>query len=303
MIRLQESLTLLVLMLVLVVARKPVLRELKVPSLVDIRDNVTLSCRFDLGGDRLYSVKWYKDEFEFYRFMPDNLPPCHHLPVPGVTLLNEAPCNMENVTLTKLTVNSSGVYRCEVSTEAPNFQTVFKNSNMTVIALPLKEPVIEGALSSYSIGDRVQVLCISDRSNPPSELAWFINDVEAERWILNHVSQADEVDATNSLVNSRLLMDDVITRPAVDSQGLHTRTLGLNFTTEKRFFSSRTGKMDLRCTATVGNRTWSQTVTSTLSTLTNLGLAQERLANHSHPTTKITWESAVILLVILTLIS
>ena len=29
-----------------------------------------LECVYDLGGDTLYSVKWYKDNEEFYRYVP-----------------------------------------------------------------------------------------------------------------------------------------------------------------------------------------------------------------------------------------
>ena len=45
-----------------------------------------MTCEFDLGGKGLYSIKWYKDEFEFYRYMPDNRPPVQSFPVPGINL-------------------------------------------------------------------------------------------------------------------------------------------------------------------------------------------------------------------------
>ncbi|XP_068084816.1 uncharacterized protein [Anabrus simplex] len=283
-----------VLVLSFIVARKLVMRELVVPRQVDIRDDVILSCRFDLGGERLYSVKWYKDEFEFYRYMPDNFPPCQSLPVRGVTLLN-ARCNMENVTLTKLTFNSSGMYRCEVSTEAPNFQTVYMNRNMTVIALPRREPMIEGVLSTYTIGDSVRALCTSDKSNPPSQLSWFINGVKAEYWILEQMPTADGKNAMTSLRADPWLQEHDYEALPPDVQGLYTRTLGLNFVTEKRFFIGEPPKMELRCTATVGNRTWSATVTPTLNALTNLGLAQERLGNHGYPVAS-SWGTLLVLL-------
>ena len=37
------------------------------------------------------------------------------------------------VTLNKLRFNNSGNYKCEVSAEGPNFDTVAENSNMTVM--------------------------------------------------------------------------------------------------------------------------------------------------------------------------
>jgi hypothetical protein len=41
--------------------------------------------------------------------------------------------DMSRVTLTNLQFNTSGNYKCEVSTEAPNFETVAQSSNMTVM--------------------------------------------------------------------------------------------------------------------------------------------------------------------------
>lgn len=43
-----------------------------------------LYCRYDLEGDRLYSVKWYKDDEEFYRFMPRIDPEKNVFDRPGV---------------------------------------------------------------------------------------------------------------------------------------------------------------------------------------------------------------------------
>lgn len=33
--------------------------------------SVILACHYDLDSDELYSVKWYKDYVEFYRYMPN----------------------------------------------------------------------------------------------------------------------------------------------------------------------------------------------------------------------------------------
>jgi hypothetical protein len=44
------------------------LRDLSIPSFRFRDSDATLACNFDLEGERLYSVKWYKDGHEFYRF-------------------------------------------------------------------------------------------------------------------------------------------------------------------------------------------------------------------------------------------
>lgn len=41
--------------------------ELNIPQVADPRDNLVISCKYDMNGQKLYSVKWYKDEQEFYR--------------------------------------------------------------------------------------------------------------------------------------------------------------------------------------------------------------------------------------------
>jgi hypothetical protein len=47
--------------------------------------------------------------------------------------LKESKSNLTTVTLYPLSYTTSGVYRCEVSTEAPHFKIVFQHSNMTIL--------------------------------------------------------------------------------------------------------------------------------------------------------------------------
>lgn len=47
--------------------------------------NIRLECNFNLDGETLYSVKWYKDGNEFYRYVPQDMPPVLVFPLPGVT--------------------------------------------------------------------------------------------------------------------------------------------------------------------------------------------------------------------------
>lgn len=43
-----------------------------------------LDCDYDLGNDALYSVKWYRDNEEFYRYMPKFDPPKHAYKIDGI---------------------------------------------------------------------------------------------------------------------------------------------------------------------------------------------------------------------------
>lgn len=84
-----------------------------VPSHSKFGDSVELSCVYDLRNDRLYSIKvsrpilcffqfrivfnsfvcflfsfriaqWYKNDVEFYRYVPKDWPPGQFLPMPGI---------------------------------------------------------------------------------------------------------------------------------------------------------------------------------------------------------------------------
>lgn len=88
----------------------------------------------DGGGaeERLYSIKWYKDNEEFYRYVPSATPPIKSYKIEGVRV---DPNHSDNtkVLLRSLTLKSSGVYRCEISAEAPSFDSVQGEGRMDVI--------------------------------------------------------------------------------------------------------------------------------------------------------------------------
>jgi hypothetical protein len=60
--------------------------SLKVPLATDIFQPATLICEYDLESRKLYSIKWYKDECEFFRYTPDYEPHSQAFPTPGITL-------------------------------------------------------------------------------------------------------------------------------------------------------------------------------------------------------------------------
>lgn len=49
--------------------------NISVPGAVQVGESVWLKCDFDLEGEDLYSVKWYKNHVEFYRYQPRDKPP------------------------------------------------------------------------------------------------------------------------------------------------------------------------------------------------------------------------------------
>ncbi|XP_063912347.1 uncharacterized protein LOC135129166 [Zophobas morio] len=199
--------------------------ELRIPSPVVRNQNARLECHFDLDDETLYSVKWYKDGNEFYRYVPRDMPPAQVFPLPGVTV--DIHNSSENVVvLSSVQLSTSGVYRCEVSGEAPSFQTVTEHGEMMVVALPEEGPRISGGRPRYQVGDTVRVNCTSGRSKPAANLKWMINGEPADPKFLK---------PQKKIITGR--------------EGLETTILGLEFVVRHKHF--KRGDMKLKCVASI----------------------------------------------------
>ncbi|XP_050690420.1 uncharacterized protein LOC126982416 [Eriocheir sinensis] len=117
-------------------AARDLLRGVDVPRYAFAGGKATLSCSYDLSATRLYSLKWYHNGTEFYRYVPTereqpiNIQPSH------IFSVNELFRNDQRVTLslTHLTVSASGLYRCEVIAEHPSFRTEAARATMVVLS-------------------------------------------------------------------------------------------------------------------------------------------------------------------------
>uniref|UniRef100_A0A1A9WUX8 Ig-like domain-containing protein n=1 Tax=Glossina brevipalpis TaxID=37001 RepID=A0A1A9WUX8_9MUSC len=129
----------------------------------------------DEKGEALYAIKWYKENEEFYRYVPKAKPPKTSYKVEGVRVIEEH-SDSSRVLLRGLTINSTGLYRCEISAEAPNFSSVEAEGHMDVLYLPRDGPFIRGQQLQYKIGEILDLNCTSGKSHPASHLQWHIND-------------------------------------------------------------------------------------------------------------------------------
>ncbi|EFA08523.2 hypothetical protein TcasGA2_TC006176 [Tribolium castaneum] len=112
------------------------LTNMTAPALQDPRRDMELHCRFDMGGEELYAVKWYKDDHEFFRYTPAAAVSITQFPVDGVHVDRQnSRCMPEGCDLLLKELSrpqSSGAYRCEVSSEAPAFRLASQTHNVTV---------------------------------------------------------------------------------------------------------------------------------------------------------------------------
>ncbi|XP_046488303.1 uncharacterized protein [Neodiprion pinetum] len=154
------------------------LTRLDVPLFVDPRSaKVALRCEYDLEGAGLYSVKWYRNDFEFFRYRPGAQPPGQAFPLLEVKVDLER-SDAEQITLLgqEEGVNLAGSYMCEVSTEGPQFLIKEKTANMSVAVVPKRDPVLEGVRPTYDLGELLQAECTSAPGYPPANLTFILND-------------------------------------------------------------------------------------------------------------------------------
>ncbi|CAM1300484.1 Uncharacterised protein g2730 [Pycnogonum litorale] len=171
--------------------------DIKIPDAVKPGEDVELDCAFDMQGSRLYSVKWYKDGVEFYRYVPKSKPQIRAFRNRGIHV-NIEKSDAGRVYLNDLNFYSSGMYMCEASGEKPDFQTKMGQKKLIVYELPkpglrLK---ITGERNTYKFGDGVILNCTSPPSQPAPNISWFINNVQ----MLPTKNITTEIKRTNMLV-------------------------------------------------------------------------------------------------------
>ncbi|XP_042878744.1 uncharacterized protein LOC122257507, partial [Penaeus japonicus] len=112
-----------------------ILRGVDVPLYAFAGGQATLSCSYDLRATRLYSLKWYHNRTEFYRYVPTErirpvyIGPSHKFSVKELFRSDQR----VTLSLTRLSVTASGQYRCEVIAEHPSFRTEAGTASMTVL--------------------------------------------------------------------------------------------------------------------------------------------------------------------------
>ncbi|XP_045496742.1 uncharacterized protein LOC123695082 [Colias croceus] len=199
-----------------------------IPNLKQRGESVTMTCDYDLEGGKLYSVKWYKDNEEFYRYMPRLKPPQHSHRVEGVKVDMER-SSARRVHLRDLTLKSRGLYRCEVSEEAPSFHSAQSEAFMEVYYISRENPRIVGYERLYQIHEPLDVNCSSAKAFPPPLLEWHVDGqlVTEPSWLIEY-------------------------EPAATSQGFFISTLGLRAPAKPH--------LRLKCVAILANHKRERTI-------------------------------------------
>nr|CAI5866408.1 unnamed protein product [Callosobruchus analis] len=137
-------------------------------------DTVTLQCRFDIEGEPLYTLKWYKGGKEFYRYIPKEMPNTQVFTVPGITV-DLGKSTPYEVVLKNVQPEVTGKYKCEVSSDAPNFYTYMEAGYMYVIDTPVDDPLMVVDKEVAEVGSVIKGNCSAPAAYPPANVTWYLN--------------------------------------------------------------------------------------------------------------------------------
>ncbi|KAK3928297.1 Cell adhesion molecule 2 [Frankliniella fusca] len=153
------------------------IRELTVPAWVAHGQPAVLTCKYDSEGSVLYSVKWYHNNKEFYRYLKDETPNIRTFPQKGVHV-DTAHSNDTNLRLINVSRETAGEFVCEVSMDAPTFDVAMASAHLNIAVLPAKPPRITGLEDAYVPGQIIAANCTVGAAQPRASLRWFLNGME-----------------------------------------------------------------------------------------------------------------------------
>ncbi|XP_018048516.1 PREDICTED: uncharacterized protein LOC108687327 [Atta colombica] len=164
--------------LLLIVGGATGLKDLtiNVPKMVRSGESVTLSCHYDLEGLALYTIQWFFNDREFYRFIPDRKPPPPYsiFDVDGIQV-NVSKSNSHDVTLVNVARELTGTYKCEVSAGSPSYHTGIQRAKMEVVDAPKTDPTIRTEKERIAVGEMLRANCTSGKSRPAPDVTWKLN--------------------------------------------------------------------------------------------------------------------------------
>ncbi|XP_039277812.1 uncharacterized protein LOC111043595 [Nilaparvata lugens] len=79
------------------------------------------------------------------------------------------------VVLRSVGPSMTGKYKCEVSTDAPSFETKSDVAHMHILQELKGEPVLSMEKDRYAPGETIRGTCTSPPSIPPPNITWFVN--------------------------------------------------------------------------------------------------------------------------------
>ncbi|KAL7288514.1 hypothetical protein TKK_0017476 [Trichogramma kaykai] len=102
------------------------------PQAVEQGHEATLRCHYELEEAPLYSLKYYRGSYEFYRYSPNERPQTKIFNFTWIEV-DSNKSDERQVTIKNVDFLLSGNFSCEVTTDAPTFSTATSTKILTVV--------------------------------------------------------------------------------------------------------------------------------------------------------------------------
>ncbi|XP_070493838.1 uncharacterized protein [Chironomus tepperi] len=145
------------------------------PEVIRRGQSAQLHCNYEVFDVPLYSVKWYRGIFEFYRYTPFEHPPGKTFFFNTGIKVDLSVSNASHVTLRNVDFNLNGNVSCEVTTESPSFYTATATSVLQVVELPHLPPTLWTEFTKYDPGDILRANCSTQPSKPSATITFLLN--------------------------------------------------------------------------------------------------------------------------------
>ncbi|XP_050515204.1 uncharacterized protein LOC126890370 [Diabrotica virgifera virgifera] len=176
------------------------------PNVVQRFNHSTLHCSYDLEKDILYSVKWYRGRYEFYRYTPSEYPNIKTFAVKGINV-DEKNSNSTQVLLRDIDFNISGNFSCEVTTDAP-FSTGFDRKTMVVVQIPEFPPTISVEGEPLDFKKPLKANCSCSPSKPKAVLMLLLNNLTVAKTEPHSSNKFNEMPSWSDLALSMTLAEE-----------------------------------------------------------------------------------------------
>ncbi|XP_023347801.1 uncharacterized protein LOC111716544 [Eurytemora carolleeae] len=146
--------------------------QLDTPPYVKVGQGYTMNCYFDLEGESLYSIKWFRDTEEIFSYiatLSDTGVSTVATSVPGVYIesTNVLPESQSTIVFGNSSFLSTGLYQCEVNGDGPRFLSHSDTKKITVAETPSSAPEIQGLPAIFGPGDFLDLNCSIYNTSEP----------------------------------------------------------------------------------------------------------------------------------------
>ncbi|XP_019754589.2 uncharacterized protein LOC109533651 isoform X1 [Dendroctonus ponderosae] len=150
-----------------------------IPQAAKLHDSLIFRCEFDLEGEPLYTVKWYKGPMEFFRYVPNEDPKMQIFPVSNIQV-DLSRSSLNEIVLLDVEQEATGRYKCEVSTDAPNFYTTASSAFLYVVDVPEEDPIMDINKDQSGHTNVIRANCTTPPSYPAMNVTWYINGIKVK---------------------------------------------------------------------------------------------------------------------------